>query len=196
MSVFAGIFWLQIESTTPFQLMEWDIYGQPEVEPAPPYPAPAEIGAVASLPAVPLARTWDELILHEVPFAAQAPFGEWSDPRYQDGCEEASVLMAIKAVRQEDLSREEARDEIARLSQFQSDNYGSYIDTSASATLARLVEGYFKYQGRVEYGIDLKRVLRSKLVLGIADGSVQVDGREIYTAKDLRVGLFTSTEDF
>jgi 3-hydroxyacyl-[acyl-carrier protein] dehydratase/trans-2-decenoyl-[acyl-carrier protein] isomerase len=32
--------------------------------------------------------------------------------------------------------------------------------------------------------------------MAIADGSVSVDGREIYTAEDLRVGLFTSTEDF
>jgi 3-hydroxyacyl-[acyl-carrier protein] dehydratase/trans-2-decenoyl-[acyl-carrier protein] isomerase len=32
--------------------------------------------------------------------------------------------------------------------------------------------------------------------MGIADGSLEVDGKEIYTAKDLRVGLFTSTENF
>lgn len=42
----------------------------------------------------------------------------------------------------------------------------------------------------VEYGIDLKRVLRSKLVLGIADGWLKADGETIYRAKDLRVGLF------
>jgi 3-hydroxyacyl-[acyl-carrier protein] dehydratase/trans-2-decenoyl-[acyl-carrier protein] isomerase len=49
---------------------------------------------------------------------------------------------------------------------------------------------------KVTYQIDLKRVITRKLVMGIADGSVSVDGREIYTAKDLRVGLFTSTENF
>jgi 3-hydroxyacyl-[acyl-carrier protein] dehydratase/trans-2-decenoyl-[acyl-carrier protein] isomerase len=49
---------------------------------------------------------------------------------------------------------------------------------------------------RVTYGIDIKRVITRRLVLGIADGRVQVDGREIYTMKDLRVGLFTSTEGF
>lgn len=49
---------------------------------------------------------------------------------------------------------------------------------------------------KVTYHLDMKRVIARKLVLGIADGSVHVDGREIYTAKDLRVGLFTSTEDF
>ena len=35
-----------------------------------------------------------------------------------------------------------------------------------------------------------------KLVMGVADGSMLVDGNEIYTAEDLRVGLFKSTEDF
>ena len=49
---------------------------------------------------------------------------------------------------------------------------------------------------RVTYQIDMKRVILRKLVMGIGDGRVLVDGREIYTATDLKVGLFTSTEDF
>ena len=49
---------------------------------------------------------------------------------------------------------------------------------------------------RVSYHIDIKRVIRRKLVLGIADGVMRVDGRDIYQANDMRVGLFTSTEDF
>lgn len=48
----------------------------------------------------------------------------------------------------------------------------------------------------VTYRIDLKRVMMRKLVMGIADGVMAVDGREIYSAKDLRVGLFLSTEKF
>jgi 3-hydroxyacyl-[acyl-carrier protein] dehydratase/trans-2-decenoyl-[acyl-carrier protein] isomerase len=43
---------------------------------------------------------------------------------------------------------------------------------------------------RVIYGVDLKRVFKSKLVLGIADGWLEADGTRIYEAKDLRVGLF------
>ena len=43
---------------------------------------------------------------------------------------------------------------------------------------------------KVIYGIDLKRVFRGKLVLGIADGWLEADGKRIYEAKDLRVGLF------
>lgn len=49
---------------------------------------------------------------------------------------------------------------------------------------------------KVTYQIDLKRVIERKLIMGIADGSVAVDGKEIYFAKDLRVGLFTNTETF
>ncbi|MGY8871853.1 MAG: bifunctional 3-hydroxydecanoyl-ACP dehydratase/trans-2-decenoyl-ACP isomerase [Pseudomonadales bacterium] len=49
---------------------------------------------------------------------------------------------------------------------------------------------------KVTYHIELKRVIERKLVMGIADGTVSVDGRVIYTAKDLRVGLFTSTDNF
>jgi 3-hydroxyacyl-[acyl-carrier protein] dehydratase/trans-2-decenoyl-[acyl-carrier protein] isomerase len=48
----------------------------------------------------------------------------------------------------------------------------------------------------VTYHIKMKRVIERNLVVGIGDGSVAVDGRVIYTATDLRVGLFQSTENF
>ena len=49
--------------------------------------------------------------------------------------------------------------------------------------------------GRVVYRLDIKRVINRKLVLGIADGQMSVDDRAIYETKDLRVGLFTQTDD-
>jgi len=42
----------------------------------------------------------------------------------------------------------------------------------------------------VRYVIDIKRVINRRLVLGIADGRVEADGKIIYEAKDLKVGLF------
>ena len=42
----------------------------------------------------------------------------------------------------------------------------------------------------VRYEIDMKRVFKSRLVLGVADGAVFADDKQIYSAKDLRVGLF------
>src|SRR3546814_16568868 len=45
---------------------------------------------------------------------------------------------------------------------------------------------------KITYQIKIKRVIMRKLVMGIADGIMKVDGRPIYEAKDMRVGLFTS----
>ena len=47
---------------------------------------------------------------------------------------------------------------------------------------------------KVIYGIEIKRVMRSKLVLGIADGWLSADGNVIYRASDLKVGLFKQDE--
>lgn len=63
--------------------------------------------------------------------------------------------------------------------------------------------GEVKFSGQVlptgklvTYTVDLKRVIMRKLVMGIADASMALDGREIYLASDLRVGLFTRTDNF
>ena len=48
----------------------------------------------------------------------------------------------------------------------------------------------------LQYNIDLKRIREGKTVLGIADCKVLVDGKQIYTAQDVKVGLFTSLDDF
>jgi len=42
----------------------------------------------------------------------------------------------------------------------------------------------------VEYGVQLKRILRTKMTLGIGDGWLKADGETIYRATDLKVGLF------
>jgi len=57
--------------------------------------------------------------------------------------------------------------------------------------------GELKFSGQVLptmknviYGIDIKRVMRARLVLGVADGWLSADGSVIYRASDLKVGLF------
>ena len=49
---------------------------------------------------------------------------------------------------------------------------------------------------KVTYEIDMKRVIARSLVMGLGDGIVRVDGRAIYHATDLKVGLFMSTDGF
>ena len=66
-----------------------------------------------------------------------------------------------------------------------------------------LGSGEIKFTGQITpnsrkviYQIDFKRVIMRKLVMGIADGIVSVDGNTVYRCKDLRVGLFKNTESF
>ncbi len=61
--------------------------------------------------------------------------------------------------------------------------------------------GEVKFRGQVqpdattlEYRIDMRRVIRRSLILGVGDGEVSSDGNVIYTAKDLQVGLFKPEE--
>lgn len=81
---------------------------------------------------------------------------------------------------------------------------GFYLGWAGSKGRGRaLGSGKVKFGGQilptaklVTYNLHIKRMITRKLVLGIAEGTIAVDGREIYQAEDLRVGLFTSTEGF
>jgi 3-hydroxyacyl-[acyl-carrier protein] dehydratase/trans-2-decenoyl-[acyl-carrier protein] isomerase len=42
---------------------------------------------------------------------------------------------------------------------------------------------------KVVYGVDIKRVFKGKLILAVADGWLEADGRRIYDVANLRVGL-------
>ncbi|APZ43590.1 3-hydroxyacyl-[acyl-carrier-protein] dehydratase FabA [Acidihalobacter ferrooxydans] len=59
--------------------------------------------------------------------------------------------------------------------------------------------GEVKFSGQVTpdcklvtYEVNLKRLVKRKLYMGVADAVMRVDGRDLYEANDLRVGLFTS----
>ncbi len=61
--------------------------------------------------------------------------------------------------------------------------------------------GEVKFTGQVNpagklitYRIDLKRVIIRKLVMGVGDAVMEIDGKPIYEAKDLRVGLFDAKD--
>jgi 3-hydroxyacyl-[acyl-carrier protein] dehydratase/trans-2-decenoyl-[acyl-carrier protein] isomerase len=48
----------------------------------------------------------------------------------------------------------------------------------------------------IRYTITMKRVILRSLIMGVADGVMEADGRVIYQAEDLRVGLFMRTDNF
>lgn len=79
---------------------------------------------------------------------------------------------------------------------------GFYLGWSGAPGRGRaLGVGEVKFTGQVtpdvktvKYTIDLKRVIRRRLVLGIADGTMEADGVVIYKTKGLRVGAFIPQE--
>ncbi|VAV95676.1 3-hydroxyacyl-[acyl-carrier-protein] dehydratase, FabA form @ Trans-2-decenoyl-[acyl-carrier-protein] isomerase [hydrothermal vent metagenome] len=80
---------------------------------------------------------------------------------------------------------------------------GFYLGwTGAQGRGRALGVGEVKFRGtvipgvqKVQYRIDLKRIINRRLILGIADGKVLADGEVIYAMKDLRVGLFQAPEN-
>jgi len=84
-----------------------------------------------------------KFVQYTVPFTSQAPFGEWSVPEFQDGCEEASAIMANAWVTGATLSPPSAKKEILDIAAFEKHAIGHSTDTSASDTKRLLLEQYF-----------------------------------------------------
>ncbi len=88
-------------------------------------------------------------ILLDVPFTSQAPFGNWRDPKEQNGCEEASALMAVYWARQKKLTPAIALKEIIASSDYEQKKYYNYYDTSAPDTVKRIFNGYFNFKNAI-----------------------------------------------
>jgi 3-hydroxyacyl-[acyl-carrier protein] dehydratase/trans-2-decenoyl-[acyl-carrier protein] isomerase len=77
---------------------------------------------------------------------------------------------------------------------------GFFLGWSGAPGRGRAVGvGEVKFSGQVTpkvskvvYRIELKRVILRKLVMGVADGVLEADGKPIYEAKDLKVGLYNA----
>jgi len=83
-------------------------------------------------------------VLINVPFTSQAPLGHWDDPRQEDGCEEASILMSWLWINHSTMSAQQAENAIIEISDFEQATYGNYHDFNAEDT-AKLIEDYYHY---------------------------------------------------
>lgn len=87
-----------------------------------------------------------EVINLAVPFTSQAPLYEWKDQRQQDGCEEASVLMAMAWVKGEaGLTPAEWKERIVALADWEQEKYGEHRDVSVPDTVDWMFKDYFSY---------------------------------------------------
>lgn len=67
----------------------------------------------------------------KVPFTSQAPSGNWSDEHFQNGCEEASIAMAMQWLMKKNfVSPDDAQREIVRIADFEEKMFNNYIDNS------------------------------------------------------------------
>lgn len=116
------------------------------------------------IPPVPLLPP--QALTQDVPFTKQAPFSEWSDPRQQNACEEAAVLIAGKWQNHATIaSPQEAKTDILTLSHLAESMFGDYVDSSTADTL-RLFQAYWHTTtGEVKYDITLDDI-KTELAAG------------------------------
>lgn len=86
-----------------------------------------------------------DYVLLDVPFYSQAPTAKWSDPRQQDGCEEASIMMAHLWLTKTSLTAQQAEQTIIDISEYEKDKYGAYVDRSITDT-GKLMEEYYGHK--------------------------------------------------
>lgn len=82
-------------------------------------------------------------VQYNVPFTSQAPFGEWNVPEFQDGCEEASAIMANAWISGKSLSPAGVKKDLLNIAALEKQEIGHSTDTSAKDTKQLLLEQYF-----------------------------------------------------
>jgi hypothetical protein len=148
---------------------QWVKHGNPS------FPTPTKgCGEQAELKEIPAANSESEpikaepikeeeaqIILLDVPFLAQAPFGQWENPVYQNACEEASLLTAILWVRGvKTISKEEATEELKKFTDFEIEKYNNFYDHSTADT-AQIMKDYFGY-----YNIKVREDISTEDIIG------------------------------
>lgn len=115
-------------------------------------------------------------ILLNVPFFSQAPYGEWSDLIFENACEEASAIMAMHWVNQTTVTRDQAKQEILALTEFEDKTYGQAYDRSAQDA-TKMIKDYFGYSAvSVKLNISTKdikqEILKSHLIIVPVNGQI------------------------
>lgn len=125
----------------------------------------------------PIAATLPEKIIHLVPFTSQAPFGDWSDQRFQDGCEEASMIMVRHWLQDTTPTPHTATQDILALAAWELEQYGTYRDTSAEDTQLTL-DKYFKISSVLTDKVsefNIKQALASGAVVLVPSNGAVLD---------------------
>lgn len=93
------------------------------------------IGSAAALTGLGVYTALPDSVKLAVPFTSQAPDGIWAEP-WQNACEEASITMIDNFYNQDDLTKDEAREEILNIFDFKNGAFGVSLDESMSTVAA------------------------------------------------------------
>jgi hypothetical protein len=105
-------------------------------------------------------------LIENVPFSSQAPFAQWKDERFQDGCEEAAALLAVYWARGLSLDKQKAKEEILAISAYQTEKYQEFRDTSVKDTAQWIIKGYFNFSNfEIKENISLEDI-KNELIMG------------------------------
>ncbi len=115
-------------------------------------------------------------VYNNVPFTVQRISGSAYDPRFRDGCEETSILMALAWIQGNPLATEYVREQVITMAGWESMTYGFHQDTSAADT-ARMMSEIYGQDVNLAYDINVDSVREA-----LNRGSiliVPVDGRRL-----------------
>lgn len=89
-------------------------------------------------------------------FASQAPFADWGLP-YQEACEEASMIIAAKYFKREDLNKQIMDEEIKKLVDWEKKNLGYYEHTTIEE-VKNILEDYFNLKAEVSEEVKVEKI--------------------------------------
>lgn len=131
---------------------------------------PALSAASTSLPLVATNATTTppvtKKIQQSVPFTSQAPFGQWKEEIFQDGCEEASALMAMSWVQGTVLDAKNVSLDIRKLVDFEKHSPTGYRPDLSASDTAELIKSYFHYPSVTVREIQYAKDIISELAKG------------------------------
>lgn len=105
----------------------------------------------------------DSIFIENIPFTTQSPFFDWENSIQQDGCEEASSIMAMKWVKNEKLEKEDALNYILDISEYIKEKYGEYRDVSVYDIKNWIINDYFEYENVVVLENVTKEIIINEL---------------------------------
>ncbi|MDD2487218.1 MAG: C39 family peptidase [Candidatus Gracilibacteria bacterium] len=107
------------------------------------------------------------VIIDDVPFTSQAPLGNWNDFMNQEGCEEASIIMAVYWFKGLNLTAKKADSEIKDISNYELKIFGSYINTSIYDT-AKILQKYYTFS---KYNV-VDNISKEDMIDSLSNGKI------------------------